>query len=200
MGDIQRSMIAELRLPQPKKPKLHLLIPLLQKLLDGTNHPGINQDHQPHSEISLNSTLDPAMTGILHMSQPTMDIQRFMIAEPKLPLPKRLKLLLLTPLLQKLSDGINQLGINQDHQLHLETFFNLILKVSSELDSRVLLTSRFLQPPTLAQMQTKQLLKTKTAPHLETQHGILSPHQELPNQKMPWLTHTQDMLNIEIDK
>merc|ERR1719389_1119743 len=92
--DIQRSMIAEPKLPLLRRPKLLLLTPLLHKLSDGTSQLGINQDHQPHSEISLNLILDPAMTGIHHTSQLTMDIQRSMIAEPKLLQPKKPKLLL----------------------------------------------------------------------------------------------------------
>ena len=73
-----------------------------------------------------NSIQVQAMTGILHMFQLTTDTQRSMMEEPK-------QLLLLrpkphqqvTPL--RPSDGTNQLGINQDHQLHSETSPNSIL-------------------------------------------------------------------------
>merc|ERR1712046_357723 len=117
-------------------------------------------------------------------------------------MPLLLKLKLHQPilLLQRLSDGISQPGTNQDLQPHLETFFNSMLRVSSDQASKELSTLRLPQPPTLAPMQTKQLLMTKIAQQTETQHGTPSPLQEQPSQKMLWLPLTQDMPNTEIDK
>ena len=53
-----------------------------------------------------------------------------------------------------------------------------------------------IQLRTTAPIQTKQLVKTRTAVHQETQHGLHSVHLELENQRMLKLHHTQDILFI----
>lgn len=196
---ILRSLMLEPRLLQQLRLKLHQQVINLRPS-DGTNQLGINQDHQPHSEtlLKIDLILDQAETGSLHMFQLTTHTQRSMTLEPRLLQLLKLKLHQLV-MLQRLSDGTSQLGINQALPSLSETLFNLILKILLVLASRELLTSKCHQPPTLAQMPTKQPLMTRTAQLMETPPGTPSLPQEPPSQRMLWPLHTQDIPSTDLD-
>jgi hypothetical protein len=185
---------------------LSLLLELLSQLMQWLNH---TQDMLNISKLI--SIVDHPILAIHYMFQQMEDILRLaQIRE----LPKHLmlpfKLLQLILMHQRLLDGIKIVGTRLDLKNPssvtiniLKASFNLMLKplqlvkVLLEKDSLELLISKSLLQPTPVLTLTKPLPKMRIAPLMETPPGTLSPPLELPNQLMPWLNHTQDILNTE---
>jgi hypothetical protein len=198
--------------------KLLQLILLHQRLSDGIKIAGTRLDLKNPSSVTMNilkafnnSIVDHLMTFSHHTFQQTVLILRLAQIREFLQLhsPEHGHHQL-TLLLQSHSAGLKIAGTRLDLKNPssvtiniLKASFNLMLKplqlvkVLLEKDSLELLISKSLLQPTPVLTLTKPLPKIRIAPLMETPPGTLSPPLELPNQLMPWLNHTQDILNTE---